>query len=74
MKTTTQLIRDLLITANNFQAQFGSKPIVHNVYMTVDMYERLQAETDEPDFGSIHGYLIFLVNDDRHPDYVVCVR
>jgi hypothetical protein len=74
MKSIILLKRELMIAANNYKATHGRNADVRHLYVTSYFYTRMMRESLHVDFNAIEGYDIFVVNDDRHPDYVICLR
>ena len=70
MKTFT---RELMLSANDYQAQHGKPPTIRHVYVSQAFYGAMCAE-----FGvrgdSYQGYKIMVVLNADHPDYLIYLR
>jgi hypothetical protein len=73
MQSVSQLNRELMLSANNYKATYGINATIRHLYVTPDYYKFMRQHAGG-DFSALGGYSIFLVNDDRHPDYVICLR
>lgn len=70
MKTLT---RDLMLSANNYQAMNGKAPNIRIVYVSQHFYE-LMCKACGSRGDEYQGYKIMVVLNDDHPDYLIYLR
>jgi hypothetical protein len=74
MTSITLLKRELMCAANNYKATHGRNADIRHLYVTARVFIRLLDGSSSNQFNTIEGYDIFVVKDERHPDYVICLR
>ena len=73
MTPITQLRRELLIAANNWQSKTSGLPKVRNIYMSRDYYVYCCFQNGGV-FGTFEGFAVYVVVGENHPDYTILLK
>lgn len=68
-----QFTRDLMLSANNYQAMNGKPPTICIAYVSQAFYKFMCIET-ECHGDTYQGYKIMVVLNSDHPDYLIYLR
>jgi hypothetical protein len=68
-----QFTRDLMLSANNYQAMNGKPPTIRIAYVSQAFYGLMCAECGVRG-DSYQGYKIMVVLNADHPDYLIYLR
>ena len=69
----TQLTRELMLLANDYQNKHGRAPIIRNIYVSQTYYNRM-CQYFGKRADKYQGYNVMVVLNDDHPDYIILLR